>query len=493
LEEKKEAYDEFYIWEPYMEQRISTLTRSSWMGRCVLYWMQSSQRIVANPAFDYAQDQANQLHLPLRVVFVLSNPLLFAGLRQSWFIVQGLRECEKKLEQQNIPIDVLVGDSLYGLQEYCTQAAPSLVVCDQARLATERTWRSAVGACIECPLIEIESERIVPVRIVYSRQAWSAAVLRPSLRRLLPAWIELPVQGRSVFQDASSLKLIGKALRPAQIDTVGELITLLPKIDLSCKTIIGTIGGSNEAYNKLGYFIEYGLPNYAERNNPALDFQSGLSPYLHTGQISSKQILHEVLSDQELDRIRSGRSSLFTKALPEPGLDSFLEELLVRRELAANYAHYCQDCTVFSAIPNWAQKTLSDHKADQRPYMYSLETLERAETHDEYWNACQRELLEYGRIHGYLRMYWGKKILEWSTDPEQAFNTLIYLNDRWALDGRDPNGYTGIAWCFGLHDRPWAERAVFGKVRYMNAQGLDRKFDMQAYMSRIIDPQVNKQ
>jgi deoxyribodipyrimidine photo-lyase len=228
-------------------------------------------------------------------------------------------------------------------------------------------------------------------------------------------------------------------------------------------------GGYSQARARLESFIEDGRLErfHEERNDPARDGLSHLSPYLHYGQISALEI------------------ALEASRHPGPGTESFLEELIVRRELAFNFVAFNADYDRFECLPNWAREDLEIHAADRRPYLYSPGDLEKAQTHDPYWNAAQKELVYRGKIHGYMRMYWGKKILEWSDTPRNAYTTAVYLNDRYSLDGRDPNGYAGVAWCFGKHDRPWAPRPVFGKVRYMNDRGLERKFDIRAYVERV--------
>jgi deoxyribodipyrimidine photo-lyase len=202
-------------------------------------------------------------------------------------------------------------------------------------------------------------------------------------------------------------------------------------------------------------------------SDPGAHMVSDLSPYIHFGQISPVYIAREV--------IRCNKA----------GKDAFLEELIVRRELSINYVYYNDFYAGYEALPAWARETLSAHKGDKRPYLYDLQSLERAETHDPYWNAAQAEMVRRGKMHGYMRMYWGKKILEWSPSPREAFSRALYLNNKYELDGRDPNGFAGVAWCFGKHDRAWPERPVFGKVRYMNAAGLERKFNMAAYVKSI--------
>jgi len=226
-------------------------------------------------------------------------------------------------------------------------------------------------------------------------------------------------------------------------------------------------GGSEEAEKHLEVFLRERLDDYASRrNDPTQDGTSNLSAYLHFGQISPVAVA-----------VRVKRSDA-------KGRDAFLEELIVRRELSINYVHYNDLYDEFEGLPNWVKATLGEHGNDRRDYVYSPEDLEQSRTHDSYWNAAQAEMRSSGKMHGYMRMYWGKKILEWSRTPQEAFKVALYLNNKYELDGRDPNGFAGVAWCWGKHDRPWRERPIFGKVRYMSADGLRRKFDAERYVAR---------
>jgi deoxyribodipyrimidine photo-lyase len=239
-------------------------------------------------------------------------------------------------------------------------------------------------------------------------------------------------------------------------------------VDAAVQPVHWIKGGTEAGLRHLDEFIRHKLDRFDElRNDPGLDYSSNLSPYLHFGQISSLQAAMAVLD--------SG----------SPGKDRFLEELIVRRELAINFVHYNRDYDTYQCLPEWAQATLRKHRRDRREYRYRFEELESSATHDRYWNAAQRELVVSGKMHGYMRMYWGKKILEWSGTPESAYETALRLNNKYSIDGRDPNGFAGVAWCFGKHDRAWPERSVFGKIRYMNDKGLERKFDMEAYFARV--------
>jgi deoxyribodipyrimidine photo-lyase len=230
----------------------------------------------------------------------------------------------------------------------------------------------------------------------------------------------------------------------------------------------GLHGGTKEAERYLDDFIDQKLDHFAElRNDPSLDTLSNMSPYLHFGQISPLYVA-----------LRISREA-------SPGKEAYLEELIVRRELSMNYVFYNPQYDSFEGLPEWAKKTLSEHGNDGREYTYTLKDLEGEKTHDPYWNAAQKEMRVTGKMHGYMRMYWGKKILEWSRTPEEGFKNALFLNNKYELDGRDPSGFTGVAWCFGKHDRPWGERKIFGKVRYMNAAGLKRKFNVEGYLKKV--------
>jgi deoxyribodipyrimidine photo-lyase len=243
------------------------------------------------------------------------------------------------------------------------------------------------------------------------------------------------------------------------------------RVDRTVDRVSSFQGGTAEAKKRLSGFCDGKLNHYTDRKNePHLDYVSHMSPYLHFGQISPLYIALQVLK---------------AKDVGEQNKRAYLEELVVRRELSMNYCFYNPQYDSYAGLPDWAQKTLKAHRKDKREYIYSIKELEQARTHDPYWNAAQKEMLLTGKMHNYMRMYWGKKIIEWSTTPEEAFQRAIYLNNKYELDGRDPNSFTGVAWCLGKHDRPWKERPIFGTVRYMSASGLKRKFDMEAYVRKI--------
>ena len=429
-------------------------------GDYVIYWMQASHRTRDNHALEHAIYRANRLSLPLLAYFGLTGEFPSANLRHYSFMLQGLAEVSRDLDQRGIPFIQRHEDPAAGIQALARKA--SLIVVDQGYLRTNRSWYDLVAGSVSCPVEQVETNVLVPVSIASGKEEYSAATFRPRISARVPSFLDLPpvleLQKQGNFPDIDSL--------PAgEPDAVLSLLDPDPGVPP-----VTTPGGPRRAVELLRNFITDKLDRYAgERNDPTRDLTSGLSPFLHFGQISPVRIALEVMRTEG------------------EGRDAFLEQLIVRRELAVNYVYYNPNYDSFAGLPEWARKTLEVHAKDPRDYLYPMEVLDRGDTDDPYWNAAQQQVRCTGRMHGYMRMYWGKKLLEWSPDPVTAFSRAVALNDRYQLDGRDPNGYAGIAWCFGKHDRPWGERPVFGKVRYMNARGLRRKFDMEGYLRRVED------
>jgi deoxyribodipyrimidine photo-lyase len=421
--------------------------------------MQAAQRAQWNEALEFAIQQANELAGPVVVLFCLVDDFPQANLRHYHFMLQGLHETQRLLEQRGIRMVVYHGSPEEGLADLAQDAA--LVVVDAGHLHIQRAWRSQVARRIPCALFEVEANLIVPVWEASDKENFSAATLRPRIHRQLDTYLR-PFRHQRPKKDSLGLRLKGLALE--DID-----VALAPlKIDRRVQPVAGWMGGSSQAEHRLENFLAHKLDRFEDlRNDPTVDYTSGLSPYLHFGQISPLYVA--------LKAMRSNRQ----------GKEAFLEELIVRRELAFNFVYYNPRYNHYEGLAPWAKRTLNDHVRDRREVVYTLRHFEQATTHDPYWNAAQREMVITGKMHGYMRMYWGKKILEWSKTPQEAFMIALVLNDTYELDGRDPNGYAGVAWCLGQHDRAWAERPVFGKVRYMNAAGLRRKFDMDAYVEKI--------
>jgi len=438
------------------EERVKALNRHSLRkGDYVLYWMQASQRTECNHALEYAIRRANEHKKPLIVYFGLTDTYPEANERHYCFMLEGLREVSLSLKDRGIAMVVRHDSPEHGAVALARKA--SLVVCDLGYLKIQKQWRQNAAERIGCPLLQVESDVVVPVETVSDREEYSAATIRRKLHRILPVYLK-PLEGQATLIDSS--KLIFDSYDIMSTRTALSGIT----IDQSVKPVHGFRGGTREAKERLEDFINRKLDSYESlRNDPNANSLSNLSPYLHFGQISPLYIALKIIKSNS------------------PGIDTFLEELLVRRELSMNFVHYNPHYDSFDGLPAWAKRTLCEHRDDHRAFEYSLEELENAKTHDSYWNAAQKEMVTTGKMHGYMRMYWGKKILEWSADPEEAYKRALYLNNKYELDGRDPNGFAGVAWCFGKHDRPWGSRPIFGNVRYMSANGLRRKFDVDPY------------
>jgi deoxyribodipyrimidine photo-lyase len=443
--------------------RIQPLNgRSIQDGRYVLYWMQASQRVECNHALEYAVGEANGLNLPVVVVFGLTEQFPEANLRHYTFMLEGLEEVRKGLYNRGIRFALLCRSPELAAKAMAEEAA--LVIADRGYLRIQRQWRNHVAKNVPCSVVQVESEAVVPVETASPKEEYTAGTLRPKLQRILEGYL-VPLKERTVRKDSLSLRL--------DTDSEGELTFLLKKmkIDRKVSPVKAFRGGTARANTLLEGFIATKIRRYDElRNDPGLDYSSHLSPYLHFGQISPLAIALRVSGE---------------RSVPAAAREPFLEELIVRRELSMNFAFYNDLYDEYECLPHWARKTLAEHAKDRREYIYGPEQWEHAGTHDPYWNAAQREMMITGKMHNYMRMYWGKKILEWSRTPAEAFRTAITLNNRYELDGRDPNGFAGVAWCFGKHDRAWSERKVFGKIRYMNDAGLKRKFDMDAYLKKV--------
>ncbi|HVP20022.1 MAG TPA: deoxyribodipyrimidine photo-lyase [Spirochaetia bacterium] len=434
-------------------------------GRYVLYWMQASQRAVDNPALDVAVEEANSLSLPVLCVFGLTASYPEANLRHFAFMLEGLRETRQTLEGRGIQLAVVIGSPDEAARSCASEAA--LVVCDRGYLRHQKRWRRAVARGSGCRVLEVEGDVVVPVGLASDRREWSAATLRPKIHRMVNSFVDAtdPPRPRKDSLGISTRNSM-RSLDPSLLDTL-PLDRSVPPV----RPAWGARGGTSEALVRLMRFVSDKLPWYGdERQDPVLEGQSGLSPYLHFGQISPARIAREVAAATHA---------------PEGARAAFLEQLLVRRELAMNFVEHTPDYDRFSSLPAWARRTLEAHAHDARPWRYTPSELEGAATHDPFWNAAMKDMKLTGSLHGHMRMYWGKKILEWSGSPAAAFRTALRLNNRWLLDGRDPCSYAGVAWCFGLHDRPWPERPVFGTVRCMKEAGLQRKFDMAEYVRRV--------
>jgi deoxyribodipyrimidine photo-lyase len=429
-------------------------------GRYVLYWMQQSQRAHSNPALEHALSRANALGHPVVVVFGLHTAYPEANERHFAFMLEGLAETAADLRERGIQLVV----RLQRPDEACLALAPQavVIVCDRGYLRHQKRWRKKVAREAGCQVIQVEGDVVVPVDRVSGKREYAARTLRPKIDRLREAFLG------DTTPRAAARPSLGLRIR-SDVDVCDpDGVLRRVDIDRSVRRTARLRGGTAEGRRRLGQFLRHGLDGYAQaRNDPADPQCSNLSPYLHFGQISPVEVARKA---------RAARGG------DEDDRAAFLEELVVRRELAINFVHFEPDYDRYRCLPSWARNTLAKHAGDTREHTYTRRELERAATHDRYWNAAMIEMVRTGYMHNYMRMYWGKKIIEWSNTPEHAYRTALALNNRYFIDGRDPGSYAGVGWVFGLHDRPWTERPIFGTVRYMSAAGLERKFDIEAYV-----------
>jgi len=421
----------------------------------VLYWMQASQRVEWNHSLEYAAEQANARGKPLVVFFGLTEKFPEANARHYTFMLEGLKEVGRSLDGRGIRFVVRHQSPEVGAVAMARRA--DLAVVDRGYLRVERQWRDKAAQKIDCQLVQVETNVIVPLEKTSPKEEYAARTIRPKIKAQLEKYL---VPLKTVPVKKESLKLEFETL---SLDDPNRALALLP-VDRSVGRVKSFLGGTSEAKKRLREFIANKLSLYPDmRNDPNTDAVSQMSPYLHFGQISPLYIALEVIKSKN------------------KAVETYLEELIVRRELSMNFIFYNRHYDQFEGLPAWAIKTLEEHRQDKREAIYSPAQLEEGRTADPYWNAAQKEMVLTGKMHNYMRMYWGKRIIEWTRTPEEAFRIALYLNNKYELDGRDPNGFTGVAWCFGKHDRPWPTHPVFGKVRIMKASGLRRKFNADAY------------
>ena len=433
-------------------------------ARYVLYWMEQSQRAQHNPALERALHHASETGLPLLVVCGVTDDFPEATLRHHTFLLEGLQETKQRLADRGLKLVVREGapDDV----ALAHAGAAAVLVTDRGYLRHQKQWRARVAEEAPCRVEQVEGDVVVPVETVTDKAEYAARTIRPKIHEHLERCLQLPdavpVETPSLDLDVDS----GRSL-----DDI-EAVTDQLDLDRSVGPVSDLYpGGVSEAEDILDDFLAEHLDGYDENRNQIHSHAvSHMSKYLHYGQISPVWLAQQV-------RRAEG---------PESDIESYIEELVVRRELTMNHVHFRPDTyDSYTCLPEWARESLAEHADDEREYVYSLDELEGGTTHDPYWNAAMKEMRETGYMHNYMRMYWGKKILEWSPDPKTAYDRTLRLNNRYFLDGRDPNSFANVAWVFGLHDRGWKERPVYGKVRYMSQGGLDRKADPDAYVEKV--------
>ena len=432
-------------------------------GRYVLYWMQQSQRAEYNHALEYAVHQANRLGQGVLVAFGLTDDYPDANLRHYTFLLEGLKETRRTLSSRGIKMVVLKGSPPDVALDLGRDA--SMIVCDCGYLRHQKAWRNRVAGQAKCRVVQVESDVVVPVKVVSPKAEYAARTIRPKIHKHLDSYLS-DFEPAAVGQ--SSMKLDVQGIDIEDVEAVLKTLT----IDRGVPAVSNFFtGGTLNAKKMFKDFVHRRLSRYVDNHNqPQTDDISHMSPYLHFGQISPLYLALQV--KQAGARLQSA-------------IDAYLEELIVRRELAINFVNYTPHYDAYKCLPNWARQTLEEHKKDPRDTVYTRRQLEKASTHDEYWNAAMREMKTTGFMHNYMRMYWGKKILEWTRTPQLAFRTTLAINNKYFLDGRDANSYAGVAWICGIHDRAWFQRPIFGKVRYMAASGLERKCDIRGYVNKV--------
>lgn len=452
-----------------VRKRVRSLnTVDGWQGKSVLYVMSREQRVQDNWALIVAQRVAITYKVPLVVGFhVISGPG-YGVLQQYEFMFEGLDEVSRQLAVLHIPFEVVSGNWLGLMREWMRRIEPGLVVFDMSPLRCSRKKHREFAELELSACVEVDSHNIVPVWLASNKQEWAAYTLRPKIKRV---WEEYLLEPPKLVRHPYSILSSNDFKRDVWLERI--------RLSRLSGYIPGYRGGESAAQEVMKTFLKEQLKNYGrDRNDPTKYALSGLSPYLHFGMLASLRVallLQKTVVDSDDQLVCSSG-------------EEFWEELVVRKELADNYCYYNSNYDVWDGIPEWGKQTLNDHRGDHRRYVYTLDQFESARTHDQYWNAAQIQLLKTGKIHSYMRMYWAKKILEWSESPETAIVIAVYLNDTYHLDGRDPNGYVGILWCIGgLHDRPWPEREIYGKVRSMTDSGLKRKFDVELYVQKWLN------
>jgi len=430
-------------------------------GSCVVYWMQRAQRGVDNPALDVAIKVGNELGRPV-VAFLAPVPFYpNANLRHYRFLASGIPDIAAELAKRNVGF-VLRAYPRHSLVKFCEEVRAAIVIGDENPLREAERWRLRASQLLKVPFWTVDADVVVPSRLL-GREHYGARTIRPRIQELLPQYLgprKIVTAGRP-WRSPRKLQSLS-----AHEDFIAEW-----RLDLSASPVESWRGGTKPALKILADFVKHKLRNYPnDRNHPELAGTSSLSPYLHFGHIGPLTIARAVQK----------------AAAPQDAKQAFLEQLIVRRELSVNFVRYNSHYDSFECLEPWAGRSLARHSGDRRPIVYGEGQLERGETHDDLWNASQKQMVLSGWMHNYMRMYWAKKILEWSPSVAAAYQRAVWLNDRYELDGRDPNGYAGIAWAIvGKHDRAWFERAIFGQIRYMSNASTSKKFDSRRYIENV--------
>ena len=439
-------------------------------ARCVVYWMQRAQRGVDNPALDCAIDVANELGLPVVAFFAAIPNFPRANLRHYIFMNQGLHDAEVDMAERGVLL-IVRRPPENRLEQFLHEVGAGILIGDENPLREPERWRRVLAMRLRIPFWTVDADVVAPSSL-FEKGCYAQHLFRRQLDPLLPEYLVEPAAAKLERQWPADAPI-------ARWKLEDDVTRGWRNFDRRVQPVDTFRGGRHAAEKRLRYFVEHQLANYeSARRKPEINGTSQLSPYLHFGQISPLRVALEV------------KRAVDAGAAPQAARDAFFNELIGWRELAVNFVIHARNTydTIECAEP-WAAETLREHQRDRRPYEYTCEQLERAETHDALWNAAQLQMVRYGWMHNVMRMYWAKKILEWAPSPGHAYEWAVELNDRYELDGRDPNSYAGIAWAIaGKFDRPWFEREIFGMVRYMSAASTGKKFDAKQYIALVDDP-----
>lgn len=440
-------------------------------GRCVVYWMQRAQRALDNPALDVAVEAANILRQPVVIFFAPVPFYPHANLRHYAFLAEGIPDIAERARKRGSGF-VLRSYPEHSLLKFCEEVKASLVVGDENPMREPNHWRDLATRKLDVPLWTVDADVIIPSRLLEKEQ-YAARIIRPRLQQRLEQFLTTSAKAKAKVEWQKP-----RGLKALPDDGSLDLTEAWKDLDRSVKPVNSFRGGTTEALKLLRGFASHKLAKYPQQHGkPEVDGTSRLSPYLHFGQIGPHTVVREV---------EKGKA-------PRAAKDDFLDQLITWRELSINFIHFNPLYDSIESAPDWAHRTLARHAHDRRPVIYTREQLEHADTHDDLWNAAQQQMLHAGWMHNYMRMYWAKKILEWSPSPAVAYQTAVYLNDKYFLDGRDPNGYAGIAWAMaGKFDRPWFDRPIFGTIRYMSANAARKKFDAGKYIAQMAELAGNK-
>lgn len=467
--------------------RVRTHSQKAYQGGTVVYQMCRELRTLDNEALLFAQELAKEHHAPLMVNYVIWNYVWEGATRRFYdWVIPSLKEVEQELRAHGIPLVVTFEDRKLFELHAARDIPPAIgaVVIEQLPLHFMNRWKDVfTEEHGNVSLYEVDAHNCVPVWEASSKQEFAAHTMRRKLHDKLPQFLE-PFGTLTYHEENKELLT---TLHPLVWDEIATRIVC----DESVKGVSSFVPGQTAACAQVDYFLEHGLREYEmTRNDINQNGQSNLSPYLAHGNLSRRRVVltllekHALRVKDAIDKVHNGSNGT------RGSIASFLEELVVRAEIAENYCYYNKQYDSYEGFPEWAKVTLQKASSDRREYVYDYEAFNHAKTHDELWNAAQMQMVTTGKMHGYMRMYWAKKILEWSATPKEAMRIAVRLNDLYELDGRDPNGYVGCAWSIGgAHDRPWFGRPIFGAVRYMAESGVKKRGNIKDYIDAWVSSQ----